>query len=237
MAIKGKGRTRTRQPARAPRREPVPVPVPLARRRGVQLLTTFVAGLLVFWGGVWLTNGLRAEGVADTDRAQELKRRQAGTAWEQEVRTEVGEIGDVTPGRPPVILPEVRTTLRGLRRNTPDEAVETLQDAAARARTATDALGEFDLTGTVRDKGFDAAGVLRFLSARDELVTAIDLYREAALLGVIAARLDGAVRADQLERAESILAAADTAISRYYLDQTEALAAAGVSQQPSLPGS
>ena len=237
MAIKGKGRTRTRQPARAPRREPVPVPVPLARRRGVQLLAAFVAGLLVFWGGVWLTNGLRAERAADTDRSQELRRRQAGTAWDQEVRTEVGNIGDVTQGRPPVILPEIRSTLRDLRRETPEGAVDTLEDAADRAGAATDAIGEFDLTGTIRDHGFDQAGVLRFLSARDELVDAIDLYREAALLGVVAAELEGGDRADLLERAESVLAKADTAISRYYLDQTEALAAAGIAQQPSLPGS
>ena len=60
MAIKGKGRTKTRQPVRAPRRGPVPVPVPFARRRSVQVVSAFVTGLLVFWGGVWLTNGLRA---------------------------------------------------------------------------------------------------------------------------------------------------------------------------------
>ena len=61
MAIKGKGRTRARQPVRAPRRGPVPVPVPFFRRRGVQVVGAFLAGLLVFWGGVWLTNGLRAQ--------------------------------------------------------------------------------------------------------------------------------------------------------------------------------
>jgi hypothetical protein len=237
MAIKGKGRTRARQPVRAPRRGPVPVPLPLARRRGVQLLATFIAGLLVFLGGVWLTNGLRAERAADTDRSQELTRRQAGAAWNQEVTTEVGKLGDVQPGRPPVILPEVRSTLQGLKDGPPKDAVEVLQDAADRAKTASDAIGAFDLTGAIRNKGFDEAGVLRFLTARDELVSAIDLYREAALLGVVAADLDGHDRAAVLERADSVLAKADTQISRYYLDQTEALAAAGIAQQPTLPGS
>ena len=57
------------------------------------------------------------------------------------------------------------------------------------------------------------------------------------LLGVVAADLEGHDRAAILERADSVLAKADTEISRYYLDQTEALAAAGIAQQPTLPGS
>ncbi|MDP9118719.1 MAG: hypothetical protein M3M93_00375, partial [Actinomycetota bacterium] len=90
MAIKGKGRTRTRQSVRAPRRGPVPVPVPFARRRGVQVIAAFVAGLLVFWGGIWLTNGLRAQDTSERDREEELLRRRAGAAWENVVATELG---------------------------------------------------------------------------------------------------------------------------------------------------
>jgi hypothetical protein len=236
MAIKGKGRTRGRQPVRAPRREPVPVKPPLARRRGVQALAAFVAGLLVFWGGVWLTNGLRAEQAGEQSRAQSLQRRQAGSAWNQLVRTEVGKIGSVQEGRPPVILPDVRSTLGTLQERTPKGAVEQLQAGAAEAKRVIDAIGAFDLTETIRGKGFDQAGVLRFLSARDELVTAIDLYREAALLGVAAADLDGKGRSGVLDRAEALLGRADNAVSRFYLHHNEALTAAGIVEQPTLPG-
>ena len=93
MAIKGKGRTRTKQPVRAPRRGPVPVPVPFVRRRGVQVVAAFLVGALVFWGGVWLTNGLRAQDTSERDREQELQQRRAGAAWENLVATEVGTSG------------------------------------------------------------------------------------------------------------------------------------------------
>jgi hypothetical protein len=238
MAIKGKGRTRTRQPIRPPRRGPVPVPLPFARRKGVQLTAAFVAGLLVFWGGIWLTNGLRAERANEEERVAALRRRQAGAAWNDLVKEQVGTIGIVQEGRPPVILPEVREGLRELGRADPPKEIATdLQAAAGNAKEPANKIAGFDLTGTIRDRGFDAAEVLRFLSARDELVSAIDLTRKAALLGVVAADLDGRERIEVLEQAEALLAAADTAVGRFYQDHTEAMSAAGIVQQPTLPGS
>jgi hypothetical protein len=237
MAIKGKGRTRARQPIRAPRRDPVPVPVPFARRKGVQLTAAFVAGLLVFWGGIWLTNGLREEQTSEEDRTVALQRRQAGAAWNDLVEAEVGKIGTVQQGRPPVILPEVRTTIGELRRDDPENAARDLQAAADRAEEVAGAIDRFDLTAAIRDKGFDQAGVLRFLSARDQLIAAIELSREAALLGVVATELEGDVRKDALERAESLLSKADAAVAHFYEDHTEAMAAAGIVQQPTFPGS
>ena len=238
MAIKGKGRARTRRPSvGAPRRGPVPVPVPLAQRTGVRLLAAFVAGLLVFWGGIWLTNGLRAERATEQERAAVLRRRQAGSAWNQLVTNEVNKIGTFQAGRPPVILPEVRSILRDLRRNDPNDAADRLETTADGANEVTDAIDGFDLTGTIRDKGFDENAVLRFISARDELVSAIDLARQAGLLGVVATRLQGADRRDVLERAEDLLTLSDTAVTRFFQDHTEAMAAAGIVQQPTLPGS
>jgi hypothetical protein len=237
MAIKGKGRTRTRQPIRAPRRAPVPVPVPFARRKGVQLTAAFVAGLLVFWGGIWLTNGLREERATEQESAAALRRRQAGAAWNGLVTNQVGTIGTVQEGSPPVILPEVRATLGDLEKHDPKDAATDLRAAADEAKNVSDAISKFDLTGTIRDKGFDQIGVLRFISARDELVTAIDLLREAALLGAAAADLEGDARAEILERADDLLTISDAAVTRYYQDHTEAMAAAGIIQQPTFPGS
>jgi hypothetical protein len=232
VAIKGKGRTRTKQPVRAPRREPVPVPVPFAQRRGVQVVAAFVAGLLVFWGGIWLTNGLREESAAQRNDRQALARRRAGAAWQQEVQTEVGKIGTIQPTAPPVVLPTVRGTITALADGTPKDAVGTLTKAAGDARKVAQAIGAFDLTGELKDKGFDASAVLQFLGARDELVTAISLYREAALTAVVAAGLEGNARTAALGRAQSLLSLADTALTRYTTHQTEALASAGI--HPSL---
>jgi hypothetical protein len=237
MAIKGKGRTRTKQPVRAPRRGPVPVPVPFAKRRGVQAMAVFVAGLLVFWGGVWLTNGLRAQDRTARNEEQELLRRRAGSSWQSLIEAEVGAIGTVQEGAPPVILPEIRGVLTGLAQDTPRDVVTTLRNAAASARDVADAIEAYDLSSSLSDKGFDPAEVLRFLSARDELIMSLDLTREAVLLGVAAARLDVGDRGPVLDRATSLLAEADAAIARFQTHHVEGLSAAGIQpQQPSLPG-
>jgi hypothetical protein len=237
MAIKGKGRTKTKQPVRAPRRGPVPVPVPFVRRRGVQALAAFLAGLLVFWGGVWLTNGLRAQDQSTHAEEQELLRRRAGASWKSLIETEMGSIGTVQEGSPPVVLPDVRTTLTGLGDRSPADAVATLQGAAADAVEVSDAIESYDLSSSLTGKGFDKGQVLRFLSARDELLSSLSLIREAALLGVAAARLDVADRAGVLGRAQSLLAGADAAMARFQTHHVEALSAAGINpQQPGLPG-
>lgn len=236
MAIKGKGRTRARQPVRAPRRGPVPVPVPFFRRRSVQVVSAFLAGLLVFWGGVWLTNGLRAQESSERNREQELLRRRAGAAWEDLVATEVGKIGQITEGRPPLILPQVREGLSGLAERTPEAAIEALRTAAADAKATMDAIEAYQLSGSIADKGFDRGEVLRFLSARDELLTSIEFSRQAALLGVLASDLEGQDRREALARAEALLIDADAAIARFQTHQSEALASAGIVRQPTLPG-
>lgn len=236
MAIKGKGRTRARQSVRAPKRGPVPVPVPFVRRRAVQAVAAFLAGSLVFWGGVWLTNGLREQETSERDREQELLRRRAGAAWDELVTTEVGAIGQITEGRPPLILPQVRQVISGLAEEPPKGAADTLRTASEDAKEAMDAIETYALSSSLADKGFDQGQVLRFLSARDELLTAIEFSRQGALLGVLAADLEGKDRRSALTRAEDLLTDADAALLRYQAHQTEALAAAGIVRQPTLPG-
>jgi hypothetical protein len=236
MAIKGKGRTRTRQSVRAPRRGPVPVPVPFVRRRGVQVIAAFMAGLLLFWGGIWLTNGLRAQETSERNREQELLRRRAGAAWEDLVTTQVATIGQSTEGRPPVLLPEARQLLSGLAEGKPKGAAATLETAADDARKAMDAIEAYELSSSLADKGFDQGQVLRFLSARDELLTAIEYSRQGALVGVLAVDLEGNERRTALARAEALFADGDAALLRFQTHHTEALAAAGIIRQPALPG-
>jgi hypothetical protein len=237
MAIKGKGRTRARQPMRAPRREPVPVPVPWVQRRWVQVTAAFVAGLLIFMGGVWLTNGLRDQDEAERSTEQELERRRAGSAWQTLVEDEVGKLGDVSFEAPPVILQQLAPTLDALAERTPEDAASTLRGMATDAKQVQDAIEGFALSSTVGGKGFTAGEVLRYLSARDELATALSLYRQAASLGVTASRLDVGDREPVLAQARAVVALAEAALARFQTHQIEALNAAGIQpQQPGIPG-
>jgi hypothetical protein len=216
----------------------VPVKPPFARRRGVQVLAGVLAGVLLFWGGVWLTNGLRAQRADEDARTEAIQRRQAGAAWNQLVTTEVGKIGQVAEGRPPMILPELRTTITQLTAKEPPEGAKAdLQAAAADARDVGTAVEGYAMTGSIRNKGFDRAGVLRFLAAQDALVEAIELYRQAALLGATATNLEGDALDQVADRALSLVNAADAAVSDFYVQHTEAMNAAGIVQQPTLPGS
>jgi hypothetical protein len=200
-------------------------------------VAAFLVGLLVFWGGVWLTNGLRAENTSERDREQELLERRTGAAWEKLVSTEVGSIGQIQAGQPPVILPQVRSVLTVLaQKKTPKGAASALQTAAKDAKAAIDAVEKYQLSSSLSDKGFRPGEVLRFLSARDELVTSIQLYREAALLGGLAAELEGKDRETAIARAQGLLTLADAAVLRFQTHQTEALAAAGIIRQPTIPG-
>ena len=238
MAIKGKGRTRARPTARAPKREAVPVPLPWIRRRWVQMLAAFLAGLLVFWGAIWLTNGLRNERDSSEQARQSLERRRAGTAWQSMIGTELGKVGGQHElGSPPIVFPQMRSTLADLANGTPKDAAASLRQIATQSKVMADAVQKYALSESVAGKGFDKGSVLRFLSARDELTTAMTLYREAALLGTAAAKLDPKDRAEVLGRAQSLVVQAQAALQRFETHQIEALSAAGIHPaNPALPG-
>ena len=238
MAIKGKGRTRARPTARAPRREAVPVPVPWVRRRWVQMLAAFLTGLLVFWGAIWLTNGLRDERSSSEQAREALERRRAGTAWQSMIGTELGKVGGQHElGSPPVVFPQIRSTLADLANGTPEDAAASLRQVATQSKAMADAVQKYALSESLAGKGFDKGSVLRFLSARDELTTAMTLYREAALLGAAAAKLDPKDRAEVLGRAQSLVVQAQAALQRFETHQIEALSAAGIHPtNPALPG-
>ena len=238
MAIKGKGRTRARPTARAPKREAVPVPLPWVRRRWVQMLAAFLAGLLVFWGAIWLTNGLRNERNSSEQASQSLERRRAGTAWQSMIGTELGKVGGQHElGSPPIVFPQMRSTLADLANGTPKDAAGSLKQIATQSRAIADAVQKYALSESLSGKGFDKGSVLRFLSARDELTTAMALFREAALLGAAAAKLDPQDRAEVLGRAQSLVVQAQAALQRFETHQIEALSAAGIHPaNPALPG-
>ena len=92
--------------------------------------------------------------------------------------------------------------------------------------------------GYLGGKGFDKGEVLRYLSARDELITGMTLY-QAALLGAVAAGSTRTCGAG-LGRAQSLVAQAEAALGRFETHHIEALSAAGITRRTrrsGLPGS
>ncbi len=237
MAIKGKKRTKTRQPVRAPRRGPVPVPVPFAKRRGVQALAAFIAGLLVFWGGIWLTNGLREQDRTTRTEAQDLLRRRAASSWKTLVETEVGTIGQVQEGTPPVILPQLPAILTGLKDRTPKDVVATLQDAARRRERGLGndrVLRPLGLRSGTRDstrpRCCSSWGPETSWSARS---TSLGRRRSsvspprASTSPIGAPSSHGRSRCSRRPRSRS---------ARFQIHHSQALSAAGINVQPTLPG-
>jgi hypothetical protein len=202
------------------------------------MLAAFIAGLLVFWGAIWITNGLRDERNSSEQARESLEKRRAGTAWQSMIGTELGKIGGQHElGSPPVVFAQMRSTLAGLESGTPKDAASSLRQAATQAKSMADVVQNYDLSESLAGKGFDKGSVLRFLSARDELTTAMTLYREAALLGAAAAKLEPNDRAQVLGRAQSLLVQAQAALQRFETHQIEALSAAGIHPtNPALPG-
>jgi hypothetical protein len=201
------------------------------------VVAAFLAGILVFWGGIWLTNGLREQQRSNQSSQEQLLRRRAGSAWQSLIETEVGALGTVELGAPPSIVPQVRAVVTGLSRDTPKDAIETLRSAAADIKETSAAIEGYALSEAIGGKGFDAGQVLRFLSARDELLTALGLYREAALLGVGAARLEERQRGPFLDRAQSLITMAEAALARFQIHHQEALSASGINPaNPTIPG-
>ena len=184
MAIKGK-RTNEDEDSRCARRggDRSPCRCRSSERRGVQVVAAFLVGALVFWGGVWLTNGLRAQDTSERTRAgapAAPRRSRLGEAGRDRGRARSGRSRRATP---PVILPQVRAATTGLAEKTPEGRRERAPDGRGGAREAIEASPTTSSRARSAARDSSQGEVLRFLSARDELVTSIQLYREAALLG------------------------------------------------------
>jgi hypothetical protein len=200
-------------------------------------VAAFVAGLLIFWGGVWLTNGLRDQDRAERATTADRTRRQAGSAWSSFVEGQIQTVGTMQQGTTPVLLPQVAATVTALQKagEPPKGSVRTLREAADAATKAADTVEGFDLAGTIRDKGFDQAAVLQFLAAQDELMTSLRLYREAALVAASAAEVSGEPRRTMLDRANALVGLGAAAADRFQQHESQALFAAGFVQTPQLP--
>lgn len=207
MAIKAKGRTKARPAARAPRRDPVPLPVPWFRRRWVQVLAAFVAGLLAMMAVVWATNSLRTERASREDAELATERRSAVQTWAQTVESQIGTVGTFRqPPIPPEIQPALVAAIRELSADTPvPDAAATAKAARTATKAAADELEAFELADAIRDKGFDGQSALlqNLLNSQDKLVASFRAYSHAARALELALAAQGQAATDLLSLAKA----------------------------------
>jgi hypothetical protein len=237
MAIKGKGKTRQRTVARAPRREPVPVPVPFAMRLWVRLVAATIFGALLFMFGVWVTNGIRQNSAEEEAASDASKRSAALTTWKAELEGRIGKLGQIQPGVPPAISPQVTAAAAALAAG--DEVTVTTDDLkSARAALAEEAkgLGDFDLSGTIGEQGFDRAQVEEILTSRTLIVRGLQGLGDAADVAILAMGVEDEELKKQLgETAESLAESSTDLITQGWRQYQNALADAGLGDLGSLP--
>jgi hypothetical protein len=210
MSIKGKGRTRSRQVARAPRRAPVEVPKPVYQRRWVQLVAALLLGALAVMFVIWMTNALRASDAEQQATDERQLRQEALTTWRSTVEGELGTVGSLQDALAPSIAPQVRAAAEALSKGkeSPVESAE-LAKLSTNLEAVATTLHDFDLSGTIRDQGFDIGQTDALVSARGEMVAALRELAQGATLLVVAADADSPETSKTL--ATSALALADSA--------------------------
>jgi hypothetical protein len=243
MAIKGKkSRSKPKAPARAPRREIVELPTPFLQRRVVQLVLALIAGLLIFWFGVWLTNGLRVENnkkkataAHAVESAHASKRRLAVQSWKGTVDTAIGTIGTAPtgPGNPTVFA-DLSTATAALSKGTvPSSLSSTLKAAGTDAKAAEKALNDVDIpTKIVQGKGFDVATTNNLIGSKSQMLAALDLYTQSASLTRLAADATGATRTRLATEAAALQSSAATLFNDGWRQLQEALASVGIYPPP-----
>ncbi len=186
MAIKGKGKTKPRQAAKAPRRGPVAVPTPFVRRRWVQVTAAVTVGVLGAMFVIWITNALRAQGEDDRLARERVSQQEALTQWQATVNGQLGTVGQIQDPLPPSVAPQLAAALADIAKGEKpaldaDQLATTRDDLEAAAK----ALEDFDLAGTVRDRGFGAE-VESLITGRTEFVEGLKLIEQAAALAALA---------------------------------------------------
>jgi hypothetical protein len=243
MAIKGKkSRSKPKAPARAPRREIVELPTPFFQRRIVQLVLALIAGLLIFWFGVWFTNGLRKESdkkkataAQAVKAAQASKRRLAVQSWKGTVDTAIGSIGTAPtgPGNPTIFTDLTAATAALGKGTVPSKLSATLKAAPSDAKAAEKALNGVDIpTKIVQGKGFDVASTNSLIGSKSQMLAALDLYDQSATLTQLAADASGTTRTRLAAQAAALQTSASNLFNDGWRQLQEALASVGIYPPP-----
>ena len=243
MAIKGKkSRSKPKGPVRGPRREAVELPLPFLQRRPVQLVFALIAGLSIFWFGVWFTNGLRAESkkkdaqkAAAVKTAQAAKQRLAVQSWKGTVDAAIGSIGTAptAAGNPTVFADLTAATASIAKGVAPPDVTGTLVQAHTNAKAAEKALNAVDIpTKIVQGKGFDVATTNSLIGSKSQMLVGLDLYNQSAALALQAASASGTARKTLAADAAQLQSSAANAFNDGWRQLQEALGSVGIFPAP-----
>jgi hypothetical protein len=247
MAIKGKRKPKSKSKpvARAPRRAPVEIKTPWPQRRWVQVTAAFVVGLFAMALVVWVTNGLRqnrAEADAAASASAEAKaagkKLAAATAWQTAADGAIAQAGTVNQGLPPTIFVDMSTAIDAMAKKgtVPAGAEQAFADAQSNAKKAIDAIDGFDLTGTIRDQGFDEVQATTFTSSKERMLEGLQLYRRAAQAAALAARSTDPAQVEDLSKlAADLRDSAALVFNAGWQEYQSALRAGGVPNIPPGP--
>ena len=246
MAIKGKkSRSKPKGPVRGPRREAVELPLPFLQRRPVQLVFALIAGLLIFWFGVWFTNGLRAESkkkdaqkAAAVKTAQAAKQRLAVQSWKGTVDVAIGSIGTAptAAGNPTVFADLTAATASIAKGVAPPDVTGTLVQAHTNAKAAEKALNAVDIpTKIVQGKGFDVATTTSLIGSKAQMLAGIDLFAQSVTLAQQAVTATGETRKALGAEAVALQTSAASLFSDGWRQLQEALGFVGIFPAPPQP--
>lgn len=210
MAIKGKGRTRARQVARPPRRAPVEVPKPLFQRTWVRVIAAALLGALAVMLLVWITNSLRASDQESDEVAARERRQDALATVRSAFESQVATVGQIQDPLGPVLAPQIREAADALAKGKDSPlTTEELEQLAGDLETAATTLEDYDLTGTIRDQGFNLAQTEALIASRAQLVAALRELEQAAGILLVAVDTDDPAHVEEL--ATTAVALADSA--------------------------
>jgi hypothetical protein len=236
VAIKGKskGGRGARGVARGPKPVYTPVKRPLMQRRGFWVGVGIVVLAVV---AVGLFYGFAKQRSEDRERAETEALAVAAREYGRQLDALLGQVGQPAPPTGFTAFPQLTTLLTGLRSGDVDAETATTaaQDAVDRASATADAVEAIDVTGIVQGKDLDPTFVVYLFDSRDDLVSALRLYEQAAALAELAATSDPPMRDDLIDRAEGVAAAAGEVFARGYDSYVEAQSRAGTFQ-PTVPG-
>jgi hypothetical protein len=212
------------------------VPKPFFARRWVQLCVTFLVGLGIFWLGIWVTNGLRADREAKDRDAQTLQQRQALQTWKAEVEAQIGPVAPIQDPIPPAIGADIKTAATAITKGGTPTATKASLAAEAGAITKTaDALEAYALADTIRDRGFGVDRVNTITVSRTQIVQALRLYATSASLTAESLGADPAVAKPLARRALDVFASAEALLADGWRAYQLVLGDAGLASAPTLP--
>jgi hypothetical protein len=243
MAIKGKSKSRAgRSVTPGPKPVYTPVKKPLLAKRGFWVTIGAILGVALLAGLVvgWL---IERDSNADAEQLEEM--RTVVNQYQGALAPILATLGQPTPPASFAGFPAFAQALADLEAETGGEPVDaqelrrTSENTLQSVRNGLNALEEIDESEMIRGKGLSEEFVLYIINSKDNLIRALDLYRQAALLMGMAADADGAAREELVARTRGVTDSAAELLSRGYSEFVQAQTAAGVfdpsALQPPVP--